>query len=86
MEVLHIGYVEDVAERARCDYPRMCETSYYAKIEIFYFLFKSLLCFTAKEYVEDLALIPRDTLKNAQVRRVVITCAHWKHLKVTNFS
>ncbi len=30
---------------------------------------------------KDLALIPRDSLRLGQVRLVVITCAHWKHLK-----
>lgn len=47
---------------------------------IFVFV-RSLLCFTAKEYVEDLAMIPRNTLTNAQVRLVVITPSHWKHLR-----
>lgn len=47
---------------------------------IFVFV-RSLLCFTSKEYVEDLALVPRESLKKAQVRLVVISGANWKHLK-----
>ncbi|RNA35559.1 thioredoxin AAED1 [Brachionus plicatilis] len=55
---------------------------------IFVFV-RSFLCFTTKEYVEDLALVPRQNLKQAQVRLVLIGCAHWKHIrefkKLTNY-
>ncbi|CAF0728004.1 unnamed protein product [Brachionus calyciflorus] len=47
---------------------------------IFVFV-RSFLCFTSKEYIEDLALIQREKLKEAQVRLVVIGCAHWKHIR-----
>lgn len=47
---------------------------------IFVFV-RSLLCFTTREYVEDLARIPREYLIQGQTRLVVITCANWRHLR-----
>jgi hypothetical protein len=41
------------------------------------------LCFTTKEYVEDLALVPKELLKEKQIRVVVIGCADWKHIRVS---
>ena len=44
---------------------------------------RSFLCFTCKEYVEDLGKVSRDLLKEKQIRLVVIGCADWKHIKVS---
>jgi len=55
---------------------------------IFIFV-RSFLCFTSKEYVEDLAFIDRNKMKEKQIRICVIGCANWKHIlnfkKLTRF-
>ncbi|XP_013417353.1 thioredoxin-like protein AAED1 isoform X1 [Lingula anatina] len=42
---------------------------------------RHFLCYMCKEYVEDLAKIPLNTLKDKNVKLVVIGCAPWKFIK-----
>ncbi|XP_074640779.1 peroxiredoxin-like 2C [Tubulanus polymorphus] len=43
---------------------------------------RHFLCYTAKEYVEDLAQVRSEALENADVQLVVIGCAPWKFIPV----
>ncbi|XP_067952063.1 peroxiredoxin-like 2C [Watersipora subatra] len=42
---------------------------------------RHFLCFTAKEYVEDLAKIPKQSLEDKRVRLVIIGCGETKFMK-----
>ncbi|KAM9167870.1 peroxiredoxin-like 2C isoform 2-T2 [Mergus octosetaceus] len=44
---------------------------------------RSFLCYTCKEYVEDLAKVPRSYLQEANVRLIVIGQSSYHHIKVT---
>nr|XP_006812655.1 PREDICTED: thioredoxin-like protein AAED1-like [Saccoglossus kowalevskii] len=53
----------------------------YRNQKVIIVFIRNFLCYTAKEYVEDLAKIPPNYLWDANVRLVVIGCSEWKYIK-----
>ncbi|KAM3940904.1 peroxiredoxin-like 2C isoform 3-T3 [Leptodactylus fuscus] len=85
-KLLNAMYHPDLELAASClvtdQYGKSCEFGdlYRDKKAIIIFV-RNFLCYTCKEYVEDLAKIPKSYLQAADVRLIVIGQSSYQHIK-----